>query len=155
MKKTLLALALFSGVTLAYAGAAPSQKIVYPVVQHANYGTIKMVVPMSVDNPKAFAFRMKNVNNSFKGIKQYGGKLEVKFVFYGPGIKLFLNPSPELQAQIDTLRGKGVQFEFCDNTLHNLKIDYRNLYMVGTKDIVPSGFLEATYLETKGWVLAQ
>ena len=154
MKKTLLALALFSGMTFAYADTAPAPKIDYLVVQHANYGTINMVVPISENNPKILAFRMKNVNNSFNAIKQYGGKLHVKFVFYGPGIKTFLNPSPELQATIDTLRGKGVQFEFCNNTLHNLKIDYHNLYMVEAKDIVPSGFLEATYLESKGWVLA-
>ena len=42
-----------------------------------------------------------------------------------------------------------MQFDVCDNTLREQGIDFHQLYHVLDRDIVPSGFAEVAYLQSK------
>ncbi len=137
---------------LAYAEIGATQHGV-EIIPHDAYGDIRMVVPIDQDDPAALAFRLNNIANSDKAIASYGGKLTARVDLYGPGVKLFDNPSPELAAVIDQARSAGVQFRFCHNSLNHFNLSTKDLYFVKPSEVVPSGFLEVAYLQTRGWVI--
>lgn len=126
---------------------------VAPHIQHAPMGTVKMVIPITSSDPKVWTFKMRNISNSVRGAQEWHGKLEARIVLYGPGLKLLLNPSLEIQASIDQLRADGVHFEICNNTLKAMNLNWHSLYGVQEKDIVPSGFLEIGWLGNHGWAV--
>lgn len=142
-----------AALTLFCASASAWASDLNPAPAHSQYGVVKILVPIDVDSPKAFAFRLKNLENSQKAIKAYGGQVIERVVLYGPGVKLFSSPSPDLAAKIDTARNDGVQFRFCKNSLDHFKITPQQMYFVKPSDVVPSGFLEIAYLQNKQWRL--
>jgi intracellular sulfur oxidation DsrE/DsrF family protein len=74
-------------------------------------------------------------------------------VLYGAGLKMLVDPDPALKTAIDQLRGDGVRFAVCNNTLEGMNLDWHTLYHVQEKDIVPSGFLEVGWLADHGWAV--
>ena len=48
---------------------------------------------------------------------------------------------------IDALRGRGVHFVVCNNSMREQGVDFHKLYHVTDADIVPSGFLEVAFLQ--------
>lgn len=125
------------------------------IVQHKDYGDLKILVPMDTDDPSRLAFRLRNLENAQRETVPYGDHLVERVVLYGPGVKLFVNPQDALKKQIDAARKNGVQFRFCENSLvhFNLMPNGMDLYGAVTSDVVPSGFLEIAYLQRHGWQL--
>ena len=90
-----------------------------------------------------------NIENSLDSAAKWGGKMQTTVVLYAKGVSLLKNPDPTVQQKIDALKAKGVQFDVCDNTLREQGIDFHQLYHVVDRDIVPSGFAEVAYLQSK------
>lgn len=137
-------------------GYAPTAMADYvkPVIHHAPFGTVRMVVPITSADPAVWAFKLRNIANSEKGIKAWKGKLQAQVVLYGPGLRLLEEPmEPALQATVDQLRKQGVRFDICNNTLKGMNLDWHTLYGVREADIVPSGFLEVAWLANHGWAV--
>lgn len=127
---------------------------VKPTIHHAPFGTVRMVVPITSSDPAVWAFKLRNIANSEKGIKAWKGKLQARVVLYGPGLKLLEQPmDPDLQSAVDQLRRAGVRFAICNNTLKGMNLDWHTLYGVRESDIVPSGFLEVAWLADHGWAV--
>lgn len=62
------------------------------------------------------------------------------------------NADPQMQASIDALKGQGVSFKVCNNTLTGRKVNKdEDLYMVDAADIVPSGVAELAILQGQGF----
>ena len=62
------------------------------------------------------------------------------------------NADPQMQASIDALKGQGVAFKVCNNTLTGRKVNKdEDLYMVDAADIVPSGVAELAILQGQGF----
>ena len=121
---------------------------------HGPYGEVKVVVALTSDDKVLQRMKLANINNSLKAADAWGGKFMVKVVLYGKGLTLLKNPDAESTKQLDTLRGHGVQFLVCDNSLAAFGIDFHTLYGVSGSDVVPSGFAEVAYLQAKkGYVV--
>ena len=143
---TCLSVLLWSGIVQA--------AYVAPDLHHAAYGEVKVVVPLTSDDPSIWMFKLRNLNNSLNAIKSFGGKLSARVVLYGPGIKLLSQPvDPKLKESIDALRAAGVQLNLCNVTLKGQNLDWHELYGVQEADIVPSGFLEVGWLGNNGWAV--
>lgn len=54
---------------------------------------------------------------------------------------------------MDELRGAGVKFAVCNNTLKGMDLDWHTLDGVKEQDIVPAGFLEVGWLANHGWAV--
>ena len=54
--------------------------------------------------------------------------------------------------RIDSLRGQGVDFKICENTLKGRKVVLDDLYFSEESDVVPSGVAEIGKLQQKGFV---
>lgn len=139
------------GFGLQTAFAQENKTYVPDVVQHANYGELKILFPIRSDNQKDFTEKLINAENTYTAVQQYGGKASIKFLMYSSGIKLFINPNQVLSAVIDTARGDGVQFLFCNNTMEAMKLHPSDLYFVDKTDLVPAGIPEIAYLENNGY----
>jgi len=122
---------------------------VEPKISHAPYGSLKIVVPMTTDDKAIQGMKLRNLENSLDSVAKWGGKMQSTVVVYAKGVSLLKDPTPETQKKIDALKARGVQFEVCDNTLREQGIDFRQLYHVVDGDIVPSGFAEVAYLQSK------
>ena len=144
---TSLLLALTMGFGSAY--AAEKQRVVY----HINN-----------DNPKAQAGALRNIQNHINAVG--AENLDLKVVLHGDGVSLLLlpdavsevrnmkfgNATDEMGAKISGLKGQGVQFQICNNTLKGRKIDYEeHLYDVDEADIVPSGVAQLAILQGQGY----
>ena len=79
--------------------------------------------------------------------------LEIRVVDFGTGVDAFTLAQTDkaLASRIDEMRGLGVRFLMCANTLHYRKIDWRTLYGVKEEDIVPSGVAELARLQGMGF----
>lgn len=137
-------------------GYASSVRAEYvePNIQHAPYGEVKVVVPMTSDDPAVWLFRLRNVGNGIKATGGLGGSMQVKIVLYGAGVKLLSQPlDPKVKEAIDAARAAGAQFNVCNVTLKGMKLDWHALYGLQEGDIVPSGFAEVGWLASRGWAV--
>lgn len=146
-------MAVIMAVLFAGSPLAAQADYVVPHIQHAPMGTVKMVIPITSPDSKVWTFKMRNIGNSERGIREWHGKLEARIVLYGPGLKLLLDPSPQIQATVDQLRADGIRFDICNNTLKAMNLDWHRLYGVQEEDIVPAGFLEVGWLGNHGWAV--
>lgn len=127
---------------------------VQPRITHEQYGTMKIVVPMTTDDKAGQNAKLSNIKNGLDSAEKWGGHIHNTVVLYGKGVSLLKDPDPEIQKKIDALKARGVQFDVCDNTLHEQGINFHQLYHVTDRDIVPSGFAEVAYLQSKkGYVV--
>jgi intracellular sulfur oxidation DsrE/DsrF family protein len=62
------------------------------------------------------------------------------------------NANESMSAKITDLKGQGVAFQVCNNTVRGRKVDIAaDLYDVSEKDIVPSGVAEVAHLQAQGY----
>ena len=127
---------------------------VQPKMTHDKYGVVKIVVPMTTDDKAVQGMKLHNIANTLESAAKWGGQIHSTVVLYGKGVSLLKDPDPEMRKKIDALKAHGVQFDVCDNTLREQGIDFHQLYHVTDRDIVPSGFAEVAYLQSKkGYVV--
>ena len=133
--------------------AAPAaetrSEYVKPNVKHDSFGKLNIVVPLTSDDKGIQGMKLRNITNGLKAADAWKGKMNVAVVLYAKGVTLLKNPDEQIQKKIDELKGMGVQFKVCDNTLREQGIDFHNLYHVTEADIVPSGFAEVAYLQAR------
>ncbi|HQT81565.1 MAG: hypothetical protein B7Z60_04960 [Ferrovum sp. 37-45-19] len=151
IKKTILTgfLAL-STITINPALAEESTShYVKPIIHHHDYGELKVVVPLTTDNPAIQGMKLRNIENAIKATKEWKGHLKTVVILYAKGVTLLDHPNDKIATKIAALKKEDVQFEVCNNSLKEQGRDYHDLYDVKESDIVPSGFAEVVYLQQK------
>ncbi|MBV1702749.1 MAG: DsrE family protein [Hyphomicrobiales bacterium] len=155
--KKYLAPALVSAFLLGIGAATPSlvqAAYVEAHMNHAPYGTVKMVIPVTATNPQVWGMKLHNLANAEAAAKAGGGSVDARVVLYARGVEMLTQPMAEpLKKAIDGLRKAGVKFIVCNNSLQTLQIDWHSLYGVTEADIVPSGFLEIGWLANQGYAV--
>lgn len=152
MKNLLSILVLTTFIALAgnvFAGEYGKQKVVY----HINY-----------DDPKQQAGALRNIQNHINAVD--AENIDVKVVMHGNGLSLIINPdslakltkfkhanaTDEMTARVASLKGQGVEFQVCANTVRGRKVDIENdLYDVDQADVVPSGVAQLSHLQAQGY----
>ena len=129
------------------------------------YGKQKVVYHINYDNPKKQAGALRNVQNHINAVG--AENLDLKIVLHGNGLAMLLEPdaltavpkfkhanaNDKMTAVIDNLKGQGVGFQVCANTVRGRKVNVNDhLYSVDEKDIVPSGVAEVAKLQQQGYV---
>lgn len=104
------------------------------------------------DSTDYFKALLKNLDNHIEAVGKE--RVDIKMVNHGDGVRLFQQAQSDkgIAAQIDALRGKGVQFLICKNTLTERKIDWKQLYGVKEDDLVPSGVAELIRQQQKSYI---
>ena len=104
------------------------------------------------DSAGYFKALLKNLDNHIEAVGKE--RVDIKVVNHGDGVTLFQQAQSDkgIAAQIDILRGEGVQFLICKNTLTERKIDRKQLYGVNEDDLVPSGVAELIRLQQKSYI---
>lgn len=138
-------------LTMVFSGAA-----------FADYGKQKVVYHINYDNPKQQAGALRNIQNHINAVGKEN--LDFKVVMHGKGLSLVLEPDAasrtklkngnatiEQQNKIANLKGQGVNFSICANTLKGKNIQMDDLYDVKDSDIVPSGVAELSKLQQEGY----
>ena len=128
----------------------------------ADYGKQKVVYHINYDNPKQQAGALRNIQNHINAVGKEN--LDFKVVMHGKGLSLVLEPDAasrtklkhgnatiEQQNKIANLKGQGVNFSICANTLKGKNIQMDDLYDVKDSDIVPSGVAELSKLQQEGY----
>lgn len=128
------------------------------------YGKQKVVYHINYDDPKAQTGALRNVQNHINAVG--AENLDLKVVLHGNGLALLVTPdalgelpkfkhgnaNATMAATIDNLRGQGVQFQVCNNTVVGRDVDVaKHLHFVEDKDIVPSGVAELAHLQAQGY----
>jgi intracellular sulfur oxidation DsrE/DsrF family protein len=131
--------------------AADGGGYVEPHITHPAFGTVKIVVPITTDDPKIWQQKLRNMNNGLDAANKWQGQANIKVVLYSRGVRLLMEPDADLANIITELRGRGVAFLVCNNTLREGKIDFHTLFHVIDDDVVPSGFLEVAWLAGQGY----
>jgi intracellular sulfur oxidation DsrE/DsrF family protein len=126
-----------------------------PMMAPAGYYTAQKVVYQNdggMPDPGAYFERLlRNIGNHIQAV---GGKVEIRVVDFGDGVKPFVTAKTDaaLAAKIDALKAKGVKFLICHNTLEGMKLKPSDLYGVTAEDVVPSGVAELARLQGQGFV---
>ena len=128
------------------------------------YGKQKVVYHINYDNPKQQAGALRNIQNHINAVG--AENLDLKVVLHGNGLALLLEPDSldklkkfkhanaddKMTAKITDLKGQGVAFNVCANTVRGRKVDVEtDLYDVSSEDIVPSGVAEVAKLQAMGY----
>ena len=128
------------------------------------YGKQKVVYHINYDNPKQQAGALRNIQNHINAVG--AENLDLKVVLHGNGLALLLEPDSldklkkfkhanaddKMTAKVTDLKGQGVDFNVCANTVRGRKVDYEtDLYDVSSEDIVPSGVAEVAKLQAMGY----
>ena len=120
------------------AGYYADQKVVY----HNDGG---------LDGAAYFKRLLGNLRNHVEAVGK--AHVEIRVVSHGDGVALFQSAvnDKEVAARIDALKGIGVRFLICANTLRERKIDRGTLYGVTEDNVVPSGVAELARLQGMGF----
>jgi hypothetical protein len=128
------------------------------------YGKQKVVYHINYDNPKKQAGALRNIQNHINAVG--AENLDLKVVLHGNGLALLLEPDSldklkkfkhanaddKMTAKVTDLKGQGVDFHVCANTVRGRKVDVESdLYDVSSEDIVPSGVAEVAKLQAMGY----
>lgn len=128
------------------------------------YGKQKVVYHINYDDPKKQAGALRNIQNHINAVG--AENLDLKVVLHGNGLALLLDPDSlaelnkfkhanadqNMTARITNLKGQGVNFQVCNNTVKGRKVDIESdLYDVSKEDIVPSGVAELAKLQQEGY----
>ena len=128
------------------------------------YGKQNVVYHINYDDPKKQSGALRNIQNHINAVG--AENLDLKVVLHGNGLALLLEPEalPKLKkfkhanaddtmtAKIDNLKGQGIDFNVCANTVRGRKVDVEgDLYNVNKDDIVPSGVAEVARLQAMGY----
>jgi hypothetical protein len=128
------------------------------------YGKQKVVYHINYDNPKKQAGALRNIQNHINAVG--AENLDLKVVLHGNGLALLLEPdsldklkkfkhanaNDKMTAKVSDLKGQGVDFHVCANTVRGRKVDVEtDLYDVDKADIVPSGVAEVAKLQLEGY----
>ncbi|MBT8435171.1 MAG: DsrE family protein [Gammaproteobacteria bacterium] len=128
------------------------------------YGKQKVVYHINYDDPKAQAGALRNIQNHINAVG--AENLDLKVVLHGNGLALLLEPDSldklkkfkhanaddNMTAKVTDLKGQGVKFNVCANTVRGRKVDVEtDLYDVSSEDIVPSGVAEVAKLQAMGY----
>ena len=129
-----------------------------------DYGKQKVVYHINYDNPKQQAGALRNIQNHINAVG--AENLDLKVVLHGNGLALLLEPDSldklkkfkhanaddKMTAKVTDLKGQGVDFHVCANTVRGRKVDVEtDLYDVSKDDIVPSGVAEVAKLQAMGY----
>ena len=134
------------GIAATIGGAAAAddrygeQKAVY----HINYP--------GGDEAKAYLGALRNIQNHLNAVG--AGKMDLRVVLHGNGVNLLADAveNETLRTRVIELKGQGVVFNVCNNTLVGRDIDYEtDLFDVWESDIVPSGVAELSHLQQQGF----
>jgi len=133
-------------------------------VSAGDYGKQKVVYHINYDNPKQQAGALRNIQNHINAVG--AENLDLKVVLHGNGLALLLEPDAlsklkkfkhanaddKMTAKVTDLKGQGVDFHVCANTVRGRKVDVEtDLYDVSKDDIVPSGVAEVAKLQAMGY----
>lgn len=129
-----------------------------------DYAKQKVVYHINYDDPKKQAGALRNIQNHINAVG--ADNLDLKVVLHGNGLALLLEPDSldklkkfkhanadeKMTAKVTDLKGQGVSFHVCANTVRGRKVDLEtDLYDVDQKDIVPSGVAEVAKLQMEGY----
>ncbi len=129
-----------------------------------DYAKQKVVYHINYDNPKKQAGALRNIQNHINAVG--AENLDLKVVLHGNGLALLLEPDSlekltkfkhanaddKMTAKVTDLKGQGVSFHVCANTVRGRKVDVESdLYDVDKDDIVPSGVAEVAKLQAMGY----
>ena len=145
-----LAIGLCPGLALA---APPADPMTAP--PPAGYYVFQKVAYQNDGGgPDDHAYFQRFLRNISAHIEATDGKVEIRVVSFAAGVKLFqmAKTDPALVADLDRLRGTGVRFLVCRNTLKGMGLLPADLYGVQVADIVPSGVAELARLQGQGYV---
>ena len=133
-------------------------------VTAGDYAKQKVVYHINYDNPKQQAGALRNIQNHINAVG--AENLDLKVVLHGNGLALLLEPDSldklkkfkhanaddKMTAKVTDLKGQGVDFHVCANTVRGRKVDVEtDLYDVSKEDIVPSGVAEVAKLQAMGY----
>ena len=129
-----------------------------------DYAKQKVVYHINYDNPKQQAGALRNIQNHINAVG--ADNLDLKVVLHGNGLAMLLEPesldklkkfkhanaNEQMTAKVTDLKGQGVSFHVCANTVKGRKVDVESdLYDVSKDDIVPSGVAEVAKLQAMGY----
>ena len=147
---------LFAGLALILAVAAlaaPAQESGGPDTER--YGQQQVVYHVNGgggENDAAYLGALRNIQNHIDAVG--AENLTLAVVMHGNGIDLLTRAleNDQLQTAVASLKGQGVDFLVCNNTLVGRDLDWEtDLYDVWEEDIVPSGVAELARLELMGY----
>jgi intracellular sulfur oxidation DsrE/DsrF family protein len=144
---------VFAFCSIGPACGAESGGYVEPHISHPSFGDVKIVVPITTDDTKIWQQKLRNMGNALDAGNKWGGHVTIKVVLYSRGVKLLAEPAADIATTLTELRGRGVVFLVCNNTLREANIDFHGLFHVTDGDVVPSGFLEVGWLAGQGFAV--
>lgn len=142
---------IVSVLALAFAGLAAS----LGAVSAEGYGAQKVVYHINGhggDGDKAYLGALRNVQNHINAVG--AENLDLRVVMHGNGVGLLARAleNEALRTRVTELKGQGVTFNVCKNTLVGRNINYEtDLFDVWPEDIVPSGVAEIAHLQGQGF----
>ncbi len=119
------------------------------------YGTQKAVYHINGtggEESKVYLGALRNIQNHLNAVG--AENMELRVVLHGNGVNLLGEAlaNETLQARVVELKGQGVVFNVCNNTLVGRDINPEtDLFDVWEDDIVPSGVAELSYLQQQGY----
>ena len=122
----------------------------------------KAVYHINGDDAAQQSQALGNIQNHINAVGK--DNLDLKVVLHGDGLSLLLYPdakgktkmkqanaTDEVQAKLTGLKGQGVQFQVCGNTLKGRNVEVKDLYDVNQGDVVPSGVAQLGILQSQGY----
>ncbi|WP_298435278.1 DsrE family protein [uncultured Jannaschia sp.] len=132
-----------------------------PVVIHAQEAAQQSYAPQKIayhvngnggEGDRAYLGAMRNAQNHINAVGEENVELVVVMHGNGLGLLAAAKENERLQGMVASLKGQGVKFQVCANTLRGREISYEDdLYDVWEEDIVPSGVAQLSYLQQQGF----
>ena len=132
-------------------GASAVNAADVPAGYYADQKTVYQNNGGAPDNTTYFNHLLRSIRNQIAAVGK--DHVDIRVVDFDAGVQMLKKAKEDkaLAAKIDALRGDGVKFLVCANTLKAMGIEASDLYGVKDGDVVPSGVAELARLQGMGF----
>jgi intracellular sulfur oxidation DsrE/DsrF family protein len=113
-----------------------------------------LILQVNTNDPAAMNLALNNAANVAQYYKDFGEKVKIEVVTFGPGLHMLREDTSPVKARIEemALSTPEVSFKACGNTQEKMqKTESKDIPILRQAEVVKSGVVRVMELQEKGW----
>jgi intracellular sulfur oxidation DsrE/DsrF family protein len=113
-----------------------------------------LILQVNTNEPALMNLALNNATNVAQYYKDFGEKVEIEVVTFGPGLHMLRDDTSPVKARIKAITEStpAISFKACGNTQENMhKAENKEIPIIPEATVVKSGVVRVMELQERGW----
>ena len=113
-----------------------------------------LILQVNTNEPALMNLALNNATNVAQYYKDFGEKVDIEVVTFGPGLHMLRDDTSPVKARIKAIKEStpAISFKACGNTQENMhKAENKEIPIIPEATVVKSGVVRVMELQERGW----